>query len=460
MSRTPRVVYGVDDRPPLGEAVPLGLQHVVAMLLGNITTPLLAGAALGLAAGQTGFLIQMVLVMAGVATIVQAHPIGPVGGRIPVVMGTSIAFLGPIIAIGKGYGLAVVFGACLVASLVEVALGFSIARLRSLFPPLVNSIVVMLIGLTLIPVGMDYAAGGRGAEDYGSLSNLGIAATVFLMTLLLNQFAKGFLRTGSMLLAVVFGYLLAAFAGKVDLSGVAEAAWFALPTFFPFGLEFAWQPILVIGFVYVISTMETIGDISGTMAAVGREPTSRELRGGLVADGVMSGLAALFGAFPNTTYSQNSGLVNFTGVASRHVTAISGIALVCLGIVPKVGALFATIPPAVIGGGGLIMFSMIFSSGAAIFHRGAPLTRRNLVILAISIGLGLGIELRPGVLQYLPDAVQTLFGSGLITGGIAALILNLVLPQGGLNGENGREHGRGPGREHGSEQDAGAEGSA
>ena len=344
------------------------------------------------------------------------------------VMGTSIAFLGAIIAVGRDYGLAVVFGACLVAAAVEVALGFSIVRLRGLFPPLVNGIVVMLIGLTLIPVGMDYAAGGRGASDYGSLTNLGIAAVVFLVTLLLNQFSKGFLRYASMLVAVGMGYAIAAFFGKVDLSGVAEASWFALPRLWAYGLEFAWGPIVVMGFIYVISTMETIGDISGTLAAVGRDATNEELRGGLVADGVMSAFAALFSAFPNTSYSQNVGLVNFTGVVSRHVTAIGGTLLLVLGVIPKVGALFATIPPAVIGGGGLIMFAMIFSSGAAIFHRGVPLTQRNLVILAVSVGLGLGVELRPEVMRHLPEAIDTLFGSGLITGGLAALVLNLVLP--------------------------------
>jgi len=423
------VIYGVDDRPPLREAIPLGIQHVVAMLLGNITIPLLAAGALGLAAGQTALLIRMVLVMAGLATIVQSYPIGPVGGRIPIVMGTSVAFLGAIIVVAGDYGMAVVFGACLVAALVEVVLGFSIVRIRRFFPPLVNSIVVMLIGLTLIPVGMDYAAGGKGAVDYGSPGNLALSATVFLITLFLNQYARGFLSYASMLIGVVVGYVIAAGLGLVDPAGVLEAEWFALPRPFAFGIEFAWGPILLMAFIYVISTMETIGDISGTLAAAGREPTTRELKGGLVADGVMSGLAALFSAFPNTSYSQNVGLVNFTGVVSRHVTAIGGVFLVGLGVVPKVAALFAGIPPAVIGGGGLIMFAMIFASGAAIFHRGVDLTRRNLVILAVALGLGLGVEARPEVVANLPRWAETFFGSGLIIGGLSALLLNVLLPE-------------------------------
>ena len=422
------VVFSLDDRPPLREAVPLGIQHVVAMILGNITTPILAAGALGLVVAEKSLLLQAVLFMAGIATIVQAYPVGPVGGRVPIVMGTSIAFVGGIIAVGREHGLAMVFGACLVASVVEVVIGFAIVPLRRLFPPLVNSVVVMLIGLTLMPIGLDYAAGGIGAVDYGSKSNLMVAGSVFLVTLLLNQFGRGFLAYGSLLIGSAIGYGLAALFGKVDLEPVAEAGWLALPRPLAMGLEFAWTPIVLIGFIYVISTMETIGDISGTLAALGREPTSRELRGGLVADGVMSGLAALFSAFPNTSYSQNVGLVNFTGVASRHVTAISGVFLLALGTVPKVGAFFATIPPAVIGGGGLIMFGMIFSSGAAIFHRAVEPSRRNLVILAVSVALGLGLELRPQVLQYFPQAVQTLAGSGLVVGGLAALGLNLALP--------------------------------
>ena len=422
------VIYDIEDRPPWRAAVPLGAQHVVAMLLGNITPPLLITGALGLALSDQGLILQMVLFMAGLATLVQAYPWGPVGGRIPVIMGTSIAFVGAAIAIGRQFGLAAVFGACLVAASVEIALGLSIVSVRRLFPPLVNGIVVMLIGLTLIPVGMDYAAGGAGAADYGAPHHLLLASVAFLVTLVLNQFARGFASYASMLIGVLAAYGLAMAFGQIDLTPVAEAGWVSLPRPLSFGLEFRGTAILVMAFVYVISTMETLGDISGTLAAVGREPTDGELRGGLLADGVMSALAALFSAFPNTSYSQNVGLVNFTGVASRFVTAISGVLLMMLGLLPKVGALFATIPAAVIGGGSLIMFAMIFASGLSIVHRSVSLDRRNLVILAVSIGLGLGVELRPAVLQPLPDGLQTFFASGLITGGLCALGLNLILP--------------------------------
>lgn len=422
------LVYDVDEVPPVREGLALGAQHLVAMLLGNITPPLLIAGALGLAAGQTGMLVQAVLLVAGLSTLVQAYPIGPVGGRIPIVMGTSIAFVGGSIAIGSRAGLAAVFGACLAAAVVEVVIGFSFSRVRRWFPPVVTSVVVMLIGLTLIPVGVDYAAGGIGAEDYGSPLNLGIAFVVLLVTLILNQYASGLLAYASVLAGVVVGYVLSVIFGAVDFTAVSSAAWLSVPRPLPFGLAFEWSAILIMAFIYVISSIETIGDITGVIAAAGREPTDRELKGGLVADGASSGLAALLGAFPTTSYSQNVGLVNFTGVVSRHVTAVAGGLLILLGLVPKISAGLATIPPAVIGGAGLVMFSMIFASGAAIFRRSVPLTQRSLVILAIAVGLGLGVELRPEALQHLPEGVRNFIGTGLITGGLAALLLNAVLP--------------------------------
>lgn len=422
------IAYGIDDRPPLGEAVPLAAQHVVAMFLGNVTPPLLIAGGLGLATGETAFLIQMALFVAGVATIVQAYPIGPVGGRIPMVMGTSIAFVGVIIGIGREHGLATVFGACLVAAMVEVAIGFSIVKVRRLFPPLVNGVVVMLIGLTLIPVGIDYMAGGVKAPDYGSLMNLGLALLVFAVTLILNLFLKGFLAHASILMGVVAGYVLATATGRVDYGAVGEAGWFAFPLPLTHGLSFELMPIVLIAVIYVISTMETLGDIAGVIAAADRDPTNEELRGGLVADGVMSAVAALFSTFPNTSYSQNVGLVNFTGVVSRHVTAICGLFLIVLGLIPKVGALFATIPPPVIGGAGLIMFAMIFSSGLSIIRRGVPWNHRNMVILAVAVGVGLGCELRPDALVHLPEQLRTMLRYGLISGGLTAMVLNLVVP--------------------------------
>ncbi|MDS0261110.1 purine permease [Haloarcula sp. S1CR25-12] len=429
------VLYGIEDKPPLGKAIPLGIQHVLTMFLGNVAPPLILAGAIGTVTGETTFLVQMALIVAGVATIVQAFPIGPVGARLPVVMGTSFAFLGPLIAIGNEFGIAAVFGAALVAAPVEVAMGLSLDRFRNYFPPLVTGIVVMLIGLTLIPTGMNYAAGasaGPSAEGYGSFANLGLAGLVLIITVGLNQFFDGFLRVISVFAGIVVGYVAALAMGMVDLSAVAAAGWITVPTPLKYGLTFEPSAILTVAFLYLITGIETIGDISGTVSATGRDADEKELRGGLIADGVMSAFAAIFNAMPNTSYSQNVGLVNFTGVASRYVVGIGGVVLLVLGFVPKVGAIVSAMPDAVLGGGALILFAMIFASGARLIAQNVTLNHRNSTILALSMALGLGVAFRPEVLQQFPTEVQTLFGSALVTGGLSALVLNVVIPGGGV----------------------------
>lgn len=429
------VLYDIEDRPPLGEAIPLGLQHVLAMFLGNVAPPLILAGAVGSVTGQTTFLVQMALIVAGVGTIVQAFPIGPVGARLPIVMGTSFAFLGPLIGIGNQFGIAAVFGAALVAAPIEMGMAFSLDRFRNYFPPLVTGIVVMLIGLTLIPTGMNYAAGasaGPSAEGYGSLMNLGLAGLVLVVTVGLNQFFSGFLRIISVFVGIVVGYIAAFALGIVSFSAVASAGWFTVPVPLKYGLAFEPSAILTVAFLYIITGVETIGDISGTVSATGRDATETEFRGGLFADGVISAFGAIFNAMPNTSYSQNVGLVNFTGVASRYVAGIGGVFLLILGFVPKVGAVVSAMPDAVLGGGALVLFAMIFSSGARIINQNVTLDQRNSTILALSMALGLGVAFRPEVLQQFPTEVQTLFGSALVTGGIAALVLNIVLPGGSV----------------------------
>jgi NCS2 family nucleobase:cation symporter-2 len=429
------VLYGIEDRPPLGEAIPLGVQHVLAMFLGNVAPPLILAGAVGSVTGETTFLVQMALIVAGIATVVQAFPVGPVGARLPIVMGTSFAFLGPLIGIGNQFGLAAVFGAALAAAPVEVVMGLSLERFRRYFPPLVTGIVVMLIGLTLIPTGMDYAAGaaaGPSADGYGSFTNLGLAGLVLLVTVVLNQFFSGFLRVISVFVGILVGYLAGLAVGVVDLSSVAAAGWVTVPVPLNYGIAFEPSAVVTVAFLYVFTGMETIGDISGTVAATGRDAHHRELRGGLIADGVMSAFGAVFNALPNTSFSQNVGLVNFTGVASRYVAGIGGVVLVLLGFVPKIGAVVSAMPDAVLGGGALILFAMIFASGARLVTQNVELNQRNSTILALSMALGLGVAFRPEVLQAFPSEVQTFFGSALVTGGISALVLNIVLPGGGV----------------------------
>ncbi len=422
------VEYGIEDAPSLERSIPLGLQHLLAMFLSTVALPLVIAGAIGLGASDTAFLVQMALLVAGVATIVQAYPVGPVGARLPIVMGTSAIFVSPLIAVGNQFGLAAIFGAVIIAAPVEVLIGYFFDDIRGLFPPLVTGIVVMLVGLTLIPVALQYSAGGPGAETYGNFEHLALAGLVLVVAVGVNQFFEGFLRAASVLIAVVVGYVAAVPLGLLDLSGVAEAGWFSVPVPLQYGLTFEPSAIVLVAFAYVITAMETIGDISGTTEAVGRDPTSEETKGGLVADGVMSAFAAVFNAFPNTSFSQNVGLISFTGVASRFVVAITGVFLVVLGFVPKVAEVVAAMPNAVLGGAAIVLFGMIFAIGLRIVSRGAELTRRNLTIIASSIVLGVGVEIQSDALANLPSDVQILATSGIIVGGVTALVLNAVLP--------------------------------
>jgi xanthine permease len=423
------VDYGIEDRPPAGESVALGVQHLLAMFLSTVALPLVIASSIGVGPEDTTFLVQMALLVAGVATLVQVYPIGPVGAKLPIVMGTSAIFVSPLIDVGNSFGLAAIFGAVLVAAPVEVVIGYFFDDVERFFPPLVTGIVVMLVGLTLIPIAIQYSAGTPGTDAFGSLANLGLAALVLVVALVTNQFLGGFARAASVLIAVVIGYLAAIPLGLLDLSTVADAAWFSVPTPLAFGVAFEPSAILLVAFAYVITAMETIGDIAGTTESVGRDPTSEETKGGLVADGVMSAFAAVFNAFPNTSFSQNVGLISFTGIASRFVVAITGGLLIVLGLVPKVAAVISAMPNPVLGGAAVVLFGMIFSMGLRIIHRGAELTRRNLTIIATSIVLGVGVEWRSDALAQLPDDVQVLATSGLIVGGVTALVLNAVLPE-------------------------------
>ncbi len=426
------VVYDIEDKPPIGESLALGFQHVLSMILGNVAVPLILATTLGLSEGDTTFLVQIALIIAGAATLVQVYPIGPIGGKVPIMMGTSFAFLGTLTVIGNQYGLPAILGAALAGSVVQLTIGATYERFEVLFPPLVNGVVVMLIGLTLIPTGIDYAAGASGGpasvSNYASMTALTISGTVFLVTLVLNQFFRGILRIASVFFGILIGYVMALSFGIVDFGPVANAGWIAVPVPLQFGLEFHPDAILAIAAVYLIVSMETVGNISATIATTGRSAETSELRGGVFADGAMSAIASLFGAFPNTSFAQNVGLISFTGVASRHVVGIAGSILLIAGFVPKVSALVTTMPAPVLGGGATILFAMIFTSGLQIIDREVPLTNRSLTILAVSMALGLGVTFRPELLANFPQMVRTFFGSGVVTGGLAVLILNLLIP--------------------------------
>ena len=428
------VEYGIEDTPEFSKALPLGVQHLLAMFLSTVALPLVIASAIGLGNSDTTYIVQMALLVAGVATLVQVYQIGPIGARLPIVMGTSAIFVSPLISVGTEFGLAAIFGAVIIAAPIEVLIGYVFDDIERLFPPLVTGIVVMLVGLTLIPIALQYSAGTPGTDTFGSLRNLGLAALVFAVALGVNQLFDGFMRSAAVLVAVIIGYLAAIPLGLLDLSAVGSAAWFSFPRPLAYGLSFEPSAILIIGFAYIITSMETIGDISGTTESVGRQPRTEETQGGLVADGVMSAVAGIFNAFPNTSFSQNVGLISFTGVASRSVVGIAGVFLIVLGLVPKVAAVVSAMPNPVLGGAGVVLFGMIISIGLRMIAQGATLTQRNLTIIAVSLVIGVGVEWRSDALAQLPSEVQVLATSGLIMGGVTALVLNAVLPENGDSG--------------------------
>ncbi|WP_247010108.1 uracil-xanthine permease family protein [Halorientalis litorea] len=421
--------YGVDDKPPWLKSILLGLQHVAVMIVPATAVAYIVAGAVGLEAADTAYLVQMVLLFSGIATIVQTYTVGPVGSKLPIVMGTSFTFVGAASSIGASSGLAAVFGAILVTGfVVEGLVGWQFKRIRPFFPPLVTGLVVVIIGLYLIPVGMDYAAGGVGAADYGSLTNLGLASLVLSIAVALNMFTSGVTRLLSVLVGIVVGYGVAVALGVVDFGPIADAAWFAVPRPGEFGFAFEPVPIVTFAFLFLVSAMETVGDMSGITAAEGRNPTHEEFRGGLFTDGLLSSIGSAFAAFPITSFSQNVGIVNFTGVMSRHVVGIGGVLLAVLGLVPKVGAAVTTIPSAVFGGAVLLMVGMVAASGTRLIFLHTDLNRRNMVIMAVSLGLGLGVATRPEALGGLPSAAETFFGQPVILTALSALVLNTFVP--------------------------------
>ncbi|MBB6217848.1 NCS2 family nucleobase:cation symporter-2 [Anaerosolibacter carboniphilus] len=422
--------YDVDGKPPLKEAIPLGLQHVLAMFAGNVTVPLIIAGALGLTIGEKTFLIQCAMLVAGIATLIQANRVGPVGANLPIVMGTSFGFVPTSIAIGKQFGLSGILGAAFVGGFFEAILGYFLKPLRKYFPPIVTGTVLLTIGLSLLPTGVKYFAGGAGAPDFGSLQNLALGSLVLVTIIFFNQYFKGILRMAAILIGIIVGYIAAIFMGKVDFASVADAAWFSIPTPMTYGMTFHGSAIIAMLILYVVTTVETVGDISGiTVGGAGREATDKELSGGVIADGLASSFAAIFNAFPNTSFSQNVGIVSLTGIMSRYVVSVGAFFLILAALVPKLGAILAVMPQSVLGGAAVIMFAMIATSGIVLVTKD-DLNQRNLLIVAVALGLGLGLGSVPEALQHLPESVNLIFsGSGMVVSCMIALVLNIILPK-------------------------------
>lgn len=437
---TPAQLRDPDYMPAIGQAVPLGIQHVLAMFVSNVTPAIIIAGVAGFGFGKPGvgdliYMIQMSMLFAGIATLLQTIGAGPVGARLPIVQGTSFAFLPIMIPLVAGKGveaMAVLTGGIIVGGIFHAILGTFIGRIRFALPPLVTGLVVLMIGLALVKVGIQYAAGGVpaiGKPEYGSLLNWGVAGFVILVTLGLKFFTRGLLSVAAVLLGLIAGYVLALALGMVSFGNVERAAWVMVPEPFHFGVEFSAGAIIGICLMSFISAIETVGDVSGiTRGGAGREATDKEIAGATYADGLGTAVAGVFGGLPNTSFSQNVGLIAMTGVMSRHVVTLGAIFLIICGFVPKIGAAITTIPIEVLGGGVIVMFGMVAAAGVNMLSA-VNWNRRNMVIFAVALAIGLGLQLEPGALQHLPGTLKILMTSGLLPAAVIAIVLNLVLPE-------------------------------
>lgn len=418
--------YKQDDVPPLGVSIILALQHILAAFAGIIAVPLVVCNALGFSVEQTAFMVSATIFASGITTIIQSKGLGPIGSRVSGMMGTDFTFVNPTISVGAKFGLAGIVAATITGSLVEIILSRFIKPLMKFFPPLITGIVVSLIGVTLLPVSVDWAAGGFGSPDYGSVQNITIAFTIMVFTLLLTHYGKGMLSTASVFIGMVFGYIICIPFDMVDLQSVNQAAWIQIPVIFREGFHFDLASTLSFVPAYLVSTIGTVGIMMGIGEASGEKITGERATRGVLADGVGSMISGIFGAGPNTAFSQNVGLITLTKVASRHVMILAGIILAALGVFPKLSALIAVMPQPVLGGVGVIMFGLVAAQGIKSLTS-IKLGDRELLIISVAFALGIGVTVKPDILSGLPEGIKMILSSGISTGTLAALILNVVL---------------------------------
>ena len=443
--------YKFDGKLSLKQAIPLGLQHVMAMFVGNLTPLLIITGACGIGAGSEYeavqiSLLQNAMIIAGIVTLIQLFAIGPVGGKVPIIMGTSSGFIGVFGSVAKvmgggiiGYGA--LMGASIIGGLFETVLGAFLKPLRKFFPAVVTGTVVLSIGLSF--------GGGSSAKDFGSLENLFLAFLVLVVILFFKHWTNGYLSSSSILIGIIVGYIAAFIMGFVlphtavtadgveytkswvlNWNKVASAAWFDIPEILPIKPVFDMRAIAPVLVMFIVTAVETVGDISGVIeGGMNREATAKELSGGVMCDGIGSSLAALFGVLPNTSFSQNVGLVAMTKVVNRIALAAGAVFLILCGLFPKLGAIISIMPQSVLGGAAVMMFSSIIVSGIQLITREA-LTPRNLTIVSVALGVGYGIGANSAILAHTPEFVSLIFGgSGIVPAALMAIILNIILPK-------------------------------
>lgn len=433
----------VDEKPKnFGEWLLLSLQHIFASFSGIVTVPLIFGGSLGFDKLATGEMIAGVLVVSGIVTVIQSYGVGMFGSRLPQMMGSNFTFIGPGCAIGAAVlasggtsadGYAAILGASMAGSFVQIILGNFAAKVQKFFPPIIQGIVVTLIGLTILPVAVAWLGGGFGNPEFGALKYVSLGLIVMMITIFLNQFGKGIFSSGSILFGMIAGYLIAIPMGILDAGSVvqkiSEANLINIPKPFKYGMPtFKLEYIVPFAIAYLVAMAEATGDTlaCAKVAEVDMEApeNSGRLRGAIVWGGLGSFIGSLFNATPTTTFSQNTGVVSITGVASRWVVIGSGILLVIMGLMPKIGVLVAVMPDPVLGGAGLVMFGTIAAVGISIFKE-IEFTNSNLLIIGLSLGMGLAVTFNPAILGGFPESLKTIFSSGITTGTVTAIILNL-----------------------------------
>lgn len=434
---TPQVdlIYKIEDKPSFKDAVFAAFQHLLAIFVAIITPPLIIAGALDLDLETTSFLVSMALFASGVSTFIQCRRVGPLGAGLLCVQGTSFSFIGPIISAGLAGGLPLIFGCTIAAAPVEMIVSRTFRYLKQIITPLVSGIVVLLIGLSLIKVGIISCGGGNAAMSdgtFGNWQNLSIAALVLVSVLFFNKSKNKYIRMSSIVLGLLVGYVLAYILGRVDLSGMetTKIALLNIPVPFKYGLSLNLSSFIAIGLIYLITAIEATGDITANSMISG-EPMEgdkyiKRVSGGVLADGFNSLLAGVFNSFPNSIFAQNNGLIQLTGVASRRVGYYIAAMLIVLGLFPGIGLIFSLMPDPVLGGATLLMFGTVAAAGIRIIAA-QDIDRKATMILAISLSLGLGVELMPDILRNISLDLRGIFSSGITTGGLAAIISNMLI---------------------------------
>ncbi|MGO3017534.1 MAG: uracil-xanthine permease family protein [Anaerococcus sp.] len=429
-------LFEFESKPSLKRSFPIALQHLLAMIVGNtlpaiVLTGQLANTPHAISPEQSIYLIQAGMFIAAIATFLQLYPVMKVGAKLPVIMGVSFAYIPVLASIGVKYGIGAVYGAQLVGGIVAFIVGMNIKRIYKYFPPMVSGTVVMTIGLSLYPVALNYMAGGSGNPNQGDLKYWAVALLTLVVVLACNMFGKGIVKLASILLGIVAGYIASMFLGIVNLDQIASSSWFTMPKIMPFKLEFPIDAVITMSVMFVVNSIQAVGDLSSTTAGgFNRTPTGDELSGGIKANGIASVIGSLIGGLPTATYSQNVGIVSLTKVVSKSVFKISAILILISGFIPKFGAVMLSVPQAVIGGATITVFAQIAMSGMKLITSD-EMSTRNVTIVGLGIALGMGIvQIGDQAVAQFPEWFKMVFTSSpVVLATVVVFLLNVIIPK-------------------------------